>query len=105
MLSVDLSSLKSISDKNASSERTVFHLESDRHRIGHSGATILVRKGGSKYQTQKTADFEANLASTAASPNSARFVQMLESQMKRKAFGTLSPFDRGLLLGRRAFLF
>jgi hypothetical protein len=105
MLSVDLSCFKPNADKTSSPAPTVFHLESERHRIGHSGGTILIRKVGSKYQTEKTADFEANLASAAASPNSARFVRMPESQMKRKASATFSPFGQGLLLGRGAFLF
>jgi hypothetical protein len=105
MLSVDLSSLKTAADKTASPAPTVFHLESARHENGQSCSPIFVRKVGSKYQTAETPDFEANLASTAASPNSARFVRMAQSQMKRKAFVTLSQFDRGLLLGRRAFLF
>jgi hypothetical protein len=105
MLSVDLSFLKSSADKTASPAPTVFHLESDRLGIGHSYTCIFLRKVGSKNRTAETADFAPNLAPTAPSPNSARFVQLPASQMKRKAFMTLSQFDRGLLLGRRAFLF
>jgi hypothetical protein len=105
MLSVDLSFLKPSADKTAPLAPTVFHLELPRHGNGHSPARIFVRKVGAKYQTEKSPDFQANLASTAASLNSARFVQLPASQMKRKAFVTLSPFDRGLLLGRGAFLF
>jgi hypothetical protein len=61
---------------------------------------------------QISSDFLENCAPAAASNRahrsknySACFVRMPESQMKRKAFATQSPFDRGLLLGRGAFLF
>jgi hypothetical protein len=65
-----------------------------------------------KMAHKKLAHFVGNSASTAASEalsisqnNSARFVRKAQSQMKRKASATFSPFDRGLLLGRGAFLF
>src|SRR5688500_2283674 len=105
MLSVHLSSLKFHPDKTASGVPSVFHLESGRLVNGQSAPRILVHKVGSKYRTQKTGEFQANLTFTDPSQNSARLLRMAESQMKRKAFVTQSPFDRGLLLGRRAFLF
>jgi hypothetical protein len=105
MLSTDLSCFKTPSAKSASPVPSVFHLENVRLGNGQSKPSILVRKVGAKYQTEKTGDFWANCAVTALSEKSARLLRMAESQMKRKAFVTLSPFDRGLLLGRRAFLF
>jgi hypothetical protein len=105
MLSVNLSCFKNPSAKSASSAASVFQLENARLGNGQSRPAIIVRKVGSKYQTGKTGDFWGNCAETAASEKSARLLRKAESQMKRKAFVALSQFDRGLLLGRRAFLF
>lgn len=105
MLSVDLAFFKSPPAKSSPPAPTVFHLEDGRLGIGQSEASIAIQKVGAKYSVEKIGDFRGKCGVRAASEKSARLLRKAESQMKRKAFVTLSPFDRGLLLGRRAFLF
>jgi hypothetical protein len=111
-----LASLSTSAAKSARSCGFVFELESQRLGIGHGAGsdfdapTFYFSTG--KSSIKKIADLLANRALTAASDialatenKSARFVQLAESQMKRKASATFSPFGQGLLLGRGAFLF
>jgi hypothetical protein len=102
--------------KSARPAEFVFELDYQRLGIGHGASSdfdsLSFDFSAEKNNRKKIADFRANHAFTAASPitsltknKSARFVQLPESQMKRKASATLSPFGQGLLLGRGAFLF
>src|SRR4051812_30695856 len=90
---------------------TVLELENQRlgngQFVGVDFALKNARSAAHKMAAQKTAHLRANRASKAISGvalaahfKSARFVRMAESQMKRRASVTQSPFDRGLLLGR-----
>lgn len=76
MLSVDYSTLKSLSAETAPSTQTVFRLETERLGNGQSAAQIFIRKIGNSYVVDKTSHFSANCPVIAASTNSARFVQM-----------------------------
>jgi hypothetical protein len=111
-----LAALKTASAKSSRSVSSVFHLEKQRLGNGHFGGVMGSQKSADfsaeKISFQKPAHFRGNRASTAASElvseaqfQSARFVRKAKSQMKRKALATPSPIDRGLLLGRGAFLF
>jgi hypothetical protein len=111
-----LATLEITAAEFAGLDASVFQLDDPRLETGHSvGVTFSVQKAGlaakkigssksSKFRG-KPADRAASVAEREAKTESARFVRKPESQMKRKASATHSPFDRGLLLGRRAFLF
>jgi len=105
-MSITLLAMSRTDPANSSrSAVSVFDLEKNRLGIGQF---VWLENGclsGEKAKAEKTADFLRNYTVTAAWNESARFVRKPESQMKRKASVTPSPFDRGLLLGRRAFLF
>ena len=84
---------------------SVFELENRRLGTGQFAGSENGDLNVGKAEAAKRAHFLRNYAVTGAWNESARFVRMPESQMKGKASATPSPFDRGLLLGRGAFLF
>src|SRR5258706_10758011 len=109
-----LSSPKTLPTNIAHLAATVLHLEGQRLGNGHSTAPFFAANNvhflTEKFAFQKSGHFRRNRTSSAAfrtfsdpKIKSARFVRMPQSQMKRKAFVTLSPLDQGLLLGRHAF--
>jgi len=102
--------------KTSLSLATVFELESNCLATGHHRDAFSVGENRpadvAKTASSKHAIFFGKRAFTLDSNHalktkkqSARFVQLPESQMERKASVTPSPFGRGLLLGCGAFLF
>jgi hypothetical protein len=116
MLENALSAPNKSQAKTSRSLASVFELETNCLATGHHGNSFSIAENltddVTKTASQKHAIFFGKHVFTVDSnrvlktkKQSARFVQLPESQMERKASVTPSPFGRGLLLGRGAFLF